>query len=128
MGAIKEFFQDYGWMLLVLIVVASAIVFVVTGNLESDGGLSSTIEPFESVDANFTEEHLALANNQQVIFNRLSALDGNHQLILSEIWELNLFSQCTIDTNSLRTVEVPIDNAGAFRRVSLITLVCPELK
>lgn len=64
-------------------------------------------------DGNFTEEHSALADNQQFILN--------------EIQELNLFSQCTIDTNSIRTVEVAIDNAGTFRRVSLITLICPEI-
>lgn len=118
MGSITEFFKEYGWLIIVLIIIASAIVFLFTGGfdaspLDSNGDLSSDIVLSGVVDANFTEEHKALAINQQSILN--------------EILELNLFSQCTIDTNSIRTVEVPIDNAGAFRRVSLITLICPEL-
>ena len=115
---VKEFFQEYGWVLLVLIILVSAIVFVLTGgfydsSLDLDGDLNSAIKPFDLNDNVLSIEHIALAENQQFILN--------------EIQKLNLFSQCAIDTNSIRTVEVPLDNAGAFRRVSLITLVCPEL-
>ncbi|KKL98921.1 hypothetical protein LCGC14_1819560 [marine sediment metagenome] len=114
--SVKEFFQDYGWLILTVSVLIVALVFVFTGSLfesslDSDENVTATIEPV--ADNNLSVEHIALANNQQVI--------------LDEIQKLNLFSQCTIDTNSIRTVEVPIDNAGAFRRVSLITLICPEL-
>lgn len=118
MGSITEFFKEYGWLIIVLIIIASAIVFLFTGGfdaspLDSNGDLSSDIVLSGVVDANFTEEHKALAINQQSILN--------------EIQKLNIFSQCVVDTDNIVTREIPIDEQGGFRRVSVVPLICPEL-
>lgn len=51
-------------------------------------------------------------------------LDKN---ILSEIRQLNFFSQCVVDSNSIRNIDLPIDDDSS-RRVLILTLICPELQ
>ena len=82
----------------------------ISGSLEN-GFLSLT--PSVVVDSNSLGDHSALAFNQQVI--------------LIELQKINLFSECVFDSNSVRSAELPIDDRGGFRRVSIVTLVCPEI-
>ncbi len=102
----------------ILFVVVSSLVINILLLNDSFLGTGIGEEDFGSIrvssDGNFTEEHLVLS--------------GNQGIILTELRALNLFSQCIIDVNSIQSGELPIDDAGGFRRVSIIPLICPELQ
>ncbi|KKM95503.1 hypothetical protein LCGC14_1187580 [marine sediment metagenome] len=123
MSPFIEFLQEYKFPLIILtIVLVISLVLVSVANPldfsnDSDAMDLNSLDINSNneliADANFSEEHLALAANQK--------------LILIEIQKLNLFSQCIVDTENISTQEIPIDNQGGFRRVSVVTLVCPEI-
>lgn len=90
------------------------VAFLVSNMIPSGSVLDAKVlTPTPSSDVNSFEEHLALA--------------GNQQTILREIQELNLLSDCVIDTENIRNGEIPIDDQGGFRKVSVVPLVCPRL-
>lgn len=64
--------------------------------------------------SDFTLEHAQLALNQQAILN--------------EVRLANQFRDCIVDVNGISSGELPIDNAGGFRRVSIVPLICPEIQ
>lgn len=104
---------------LLLVLLLSGLIILEFYNIDLNNSIAESIDNgFGSftpsvIDVNSSLEHLALVKNQQ--------------LILSEIQKLNLFSQCIIDTENISIREIPIDDSGGFRRVSIITLICPEI-
>ncbi len=47
---------------------------------------------------------------------------------MQELRVLNLFFQYVVDTENIVTREIPLDDAGGFRRVTIVPLICPELQ
>ena len=65
-------------------------------------------------------------------FNSLSLqIDGlreDNNRLVAAVTNLSFLNNCTIDVNSIRNVDIPIDAQGTFRRVSVIQLICPPIQ
>ncbi|KKN11411.1 hypothetical protein LCGC14_1026930 [marine sediment metagenome] len=121
-GGLKMYSDNNAKLLILLILLLLGFIVILQfRSLDINNSISETVEDGyynlvvapEPPDGNFTEQHFALATNQSLIMN--------------ELQELNFLGDCIIDSNSIRNGELPIDNQGGFRRVSLITLICPEV-
>lgn len=106
------------WLLgifILLLAVGVGVFFIAHEVLLLSTSIETSLGSFTpSLDNNVFEDHSVIVNNQLVILRELRAL--------------NLLSDCTIDTENIRSGEIPIDNQGGFRRVSIVQVVCPELQ
>jgi len=103
---------------LVLILTLVSLGAIIIHNVDIISRLDSiesglVVETPRLSDSNFTVEHSSLASNQQRILN--------------EVLAINVFSQCVVDVNNIVDREIPIDSVGGFRRVSIVTMVCPQI-
>ncbi len=108
---------------LILLVLIGTIVFVSLffniSILEEVRQDNIAVTPDSGADFNFSEGFISLRDNQQTIFN--GVVDVNRNLN-----SLNLLSQC--DVVNIENSERPIEGQGNFRKVSVVTLVCPEIE
>ena len=65
-------------------------------------------------------------------FNALSleiqGIREDNNRLVAAVTNLSFLNNCIIDANTIRTINIPLDNEGTFRRVSIIQLICPPIQ
>ena len=77
----------------------------------------SVIAPIQNSDGDFN-----------VLASEIQGLREDNNRLVAAVTNLSFLNNCTVDINSIRNVNIPIDDQGTFQRRSIIQLVCPAIE
>ncbi len=63
-----------------------------------------------------------------VLASEIQGLREDNNRLVAAVTNLSFLNNCTVDINSIRNVNIPIDDQGTFQRRSIIQLVCPAIE